>query len=94
MTGMAAGALGMYYGASKFMRPMPFYTEAGRTAALKKFKTELDLTPQQAAEVETILNDYVLHYRNLLDDGNVRMKAILNPDQQVKLEKLRREIPR
>ena len=72
-----------------------FWREGGKELSLQKLKKELDLTPQQASEMEVILDDFVQYYDALQSqmDGvrrncKDRVVAMLTPDQQQKFEKL------
>lgn len=94
LCGAAAGALGM----RMFTPRVPAaaaWTAGGREWTLEMMKKELDLTPQQAAEIETILDEFVLYYQNLqgqMDDfraeGRKRILRVLTPEQRARFEKM------
>jgi hypothetical protein len=95
--GMTAGMLTMALGAHRWMHPgqQPAWRESGKEVSLQRFKTELNLTPQQADQLETILDDFFTYYHTLqaqLDDvkasGRQRILRILNDDQKRKFEKI------
>ena len=69
-------------------QPTPFYTEAGKQISLGKWKKDLDLTPDQTREIESILDDFSTYYRNVVSDGKTRILRILNDDQKKKFQKL------
>lgn len=92
LCGAAAGAL-----ATRMFSPrMPAaWTAGGREWTLEMMKKELDLTPQQAAEIETVLDEFVLYYQNLqgqMDDfraeGKKRILRVLTPEQRARFEKM------
>jgi Spy/CpxP family protein refolding chaperone len=92
LAGAAAGAVAMNLGLHRYMhRPEPFYTVGGKEIWLQRWKKELALTPEQSAEMGTILDDFVTYYRNVLSDGKGRILKILNAEQQKKLNKLLEE---
>ena len=58
-------------------------------------KKDLDLTPQQAAQIETVLDEFVLYYQNLqgqMDDfraeGKNRIISVLDEKQKARFEKM------
>jgi Spy/CpxP family protein refolding chaperone len=100
LTGSAAGALGMRYSLrGQLQKPTPSWREAGKEISLQKFKKELDLTPDQAREIETILDDFVMYYQTLqaqMDEvrasGKERIVKILTPEQREKFGKMMSEL--
>lgn len=73
--------------------------QANRDAILNRFRTELDLTPNQTERLALVLDDYRQYYQSLqeqLDDlratGKNSITRILNPEQRVKFDKLMTEI--
>lgn len=63
--------------------------------SLQLWKKELDLSPGQAAEIETILDDFVMYYDTLqaqMDEvrasGKAKIKQILNDHQRQKFDKM------
>ena len=93
LSGALFGALAMRYTASPPERPRggAYWREGGREVSLQKFKSELDLTPDQAKEIETVLDDFVMFTQTLqaqMDDvratGKQRILRILREDQRKK----------
>ncbi|MEZ5399697.1 MAG: hypothetical protein R2729_08500 [Bryobacteraceae bacterium] len=97
LCGSVAGALGLRYasrqqvvsGAGKTWK------EGGREISLQRFRTELDLTDDQANEVEAVLDDFMKYYQTLqaqMDevraDGKERIIHILKPDQQERFKRM------
>jgi len=69
--------------------------ETGRAALLERFKTEVNLTPEQTQQLEMVLDDYFTYYHTLqaqLDDvradGKERIMRLLNDDQKRRFENL------
>lgn len=94
LCGAAAGALGMRMFASR-VPAAAAWSAGGREWTLDLMKRELDLTPEQAAEIETVLDEFVLYYQNLqgqMDDfraeGKKRILRVLTPEQRRRFEKM------
>ena len=94
LCGAATGALAMRMFASR-MPAAAAWSAGGREWTLEMMKKELDLTPQQAAEIETVLDEFVLYYQNLqgqMDDfraeGKKRILRVLTPEQRARFEKM------
>lgn len=100
LCGMAAGALMVKVTGVAAARPsISTWKETTREMTLARFKKELDLTPEQAREMETILDDYVLYYQNLQGQiadirmqGHERILRILDPQQREKFESMMTEL--
>ena len=89
LTGAIAGAVAMNLGGHKFMhRSAPFWTAEGKQISLQKWQRELNLTTQQTQDLESILDDFGLYYRNVLSDGKSRILKILDEDQKRKFNRL------
>ncbi|MGD0013541.1 MAG: hypothetical protein ABSD56_03820 [Bryobacteraceae bacterium] len=79
--------------------PQPAWKDGRQAAALERFRQELDLTPQQTEQLETILDDFFTYYHTLqaqLDDvrssGQQKILRILDEKQKKKFEKLMSEL--
>jgi Spy/CpxP family protein refolding chaperone len=100
LCGAAAGVLGMRLaGYTSPSRVSATWQQGGREMAMDRFRKELNLTPEQAAELETVLDDFVLVYQNLqgqMDDfraeGRKRILRILTPEQRQKFDKIMNEV--
>jgi hypothetical protein len=96
LCGAAAGVLGMRLAGSAMARPsISTWKESTRDLTLDWFRRELQLTPDQAREIEAVLDDYVIYYQNLqtqMDDfryeGKKRILQILNEEQREKYLKM------
>jgi hypothetical protein len=71
----------------------------GKANLLDRFKREVNLTPEQTRQFETVLDDYFAYYHTIqaqLDDvradGKDRMLRILNDDQKRRFEQLMNEL--
>lgn len=100
LSGALFGALAMRMSyAPERHRGGPYWKEGGREISLQKFKKELDLTPEQAREMETILDDFMTYYQTLqaqMDDvratGKQRILRLLREDQKQKFERMLGEL--
>lgn len=88
LCGVVLGALAFTLGAHKKMHREPFWSTTGKDAAVSRVKKELDLTPAQVEQMETILDDFAKYYTTVLTDGKSRILQILNEDQKKKFEKM------
>ncbi|MGO4882725.1 MAG: hypothetical protein ACLP59_18185 [Bryobacteraceae bacterium] len=94
LVGALAGALAMNLGAHNVLHPHPFWDNSGRTEYLKNVTKQLDLTPEQQAQMSSILDDFSKYYQTVLSDGKARILNILTEDQRRKFEKMTKEKPR
>ena len=79
--------------------PERYWKEGGKEISLAKFKKELDLSPQQATEIESVLDDFVMYYQSVqvqMDEvrsnGKSRIVQVLRPDQQKRFEQMMSEL--
>ncbi len=79
----------------------PAWQEGGRELTIEMLRKELALTPEQAAEVETVLDDFVVYYKSLqiqMDDwrieGKKRILRVLGPEQKKKFERIMQQMQR
>jgi len=94
LCGAAAGALVMDFGVHRNRVPS-FETAAGKALYFDRMKRELNLTPAQSEQMESVLNDFWQYYRTVLSDGKQRVEALLNDEQRAKFEKmLQQQLPR
>jgi hypothetical protein len=54
-------------------------------------KRELNLTPTQQEQMESILNDFWQYYRTVLSDSKFKVEQILNEEQRRKFERILQE---
>lgn len=90
LTGALAGAVAFHLGGSRVMRrsPAPFWTEAGKDITVQKWKQELHLNAAQTQELEAVLDDFGLYYRNVVSEIKPRILRILDDEQKRKFDKL------
>ncbi|HEY3415978.1 MAG TPA: hypothetical protein VGM23_03745, partial [Armatimonadota bacterium] len=64
LCGASAGMLAMAAGAHRWMHPQarPAWKDGGKEVSLQRFRQELDLTPAQTEQLETILDDFFTYY--------------------------------
>jgi hypothetical protein len=88
MCGAAIGALAMDFGIHNRVRTPAFETTQGKAAYFARMQKELDLTPAQAEQMQSILNDFWQYYRTVLSESKMRIEQLLNDQQRRKFEKL------
>jgi len=72
---------------------------SGRASTMAHLKKDLDLTPDQAQQIEALLDDLAKYYDNLQgqmddfrQDGKERIMKILTPEQQKKFSRILNEM--
>jgi Spy/CpxP family protein refolding chaperone len=92
LCGAAAGAVAMNYGLHSRLHQTQasFDTAAGKQLYFERMKRELDLTPAQQEQIESILNDFWQYYRTVLSDSKAKVEQILNEEQRRKFERILR----
>lgn len=96
LSGAAAGAITMRMGfPQERHKGTPSWKYDTKEISLQKFRKELDLTPDQTKQMETVLDDFMTYYQYLqaqMDDvranGKMRILQILHDDQKQKFERL------
>jgi hypothetical protein len=100
LTGSAAGGLGMRYTMrAAAQRNVPAWKEGGKDITLQMFRKELNLSEHQSAEVETVLDDFMMYYQTLqaqMDEvranGKERILRLLDEDQKEKFSRMMSEL--
>ena len=100
LAGAMTGGLAMRYGVHSMLHAQtPFWQEGGKQVSLQQLTSQLDLTPTQQAEMETVLDDFVMYVQMLqaqMDDvrasGKQRILRVLNDEQKRRFEKLLSEL--
>lgn len=80
----------------RLSNPKPLaWKEGGKQVTLERLKKELDLTPEQAAQMERVLDDFFAYYHTLqaqLDEvratGKDRILRLLDERQRRKFEQM------
>jgi hypothetical protein len=88
LCGVAAGALGMDGVVHGRARVPAFETPAGKAAYFAHIQKELNLTPAQSEQMESVLNDFWQYYRTVLSDSKQRVEQILDEQQRQKFERM------
>jgi hypothetical protein len=89
-----AGAVVMNLGAHGWLPKKRVSRSGARlesAIALSNLKKELNLSAEQTAQMETILDDFYKYYHTVLSDGKDRILQILDPSQRRRFEQLLRE---
>ena len=100
LSGAALGTLGMTLGAHGWMRQSQLsWKEGGKEISLERLKKELSLSPAQAEQLETVLDDFFMYYHTLqvqLDEvrasGKNRILHILDDQQKDKFNRMMTEL--
>src|SRR5215472_14733199 len=91
LCGAATGAVVMSFGAHARLHQPAFDTAPGKTAYFARIQKELDLTPAQTAQMQSILNDLWQYYRTLMSDSRTRVEQVLTEEQRRKFERILQE---
>ncbi len=91
LCGAAAGAVAMNLGVQARLHQPAFDSPAGRALYFERLEKELDLSPAQSEQMQSILNDFWQYYRTVLTDSKQRVEQVLNQDQRRKFEQLLQE---
>lgn len=90
LCGAATGAVVMNLGHARLHQP-GFDIQAGRTLYFERLQKELDLTPVQTEQLQSILGDFWQYYRTVLSDSKSRVEQVLNEEQRRKFDRLLEE---
>ena len=94
LCGVSAGALAMNLGVHKVMHQPAFDTPEGKVRYFERMQRQLDLTPTQSEQMQSVLNDFWQYYRSVLSDSKSRVEQILTPAQREKFERMLQESQR
>jgi Spy/CpxP family protein refolding chaperone len=86
LCGAAAGAVVMNLGLHKSLHQPAFDTPAGKARYFEHMRKDLDLTPAQSEQIESLLNDFWQLYHTVLSDSKQRVEQLLNEEQKKKFE--------
>ena len=88
LAGAVVGGLAMDLRVHNRQRPVAFDTAQGKALYFEHLRKELDLTPAQAEQMQSVLDDFWQYYRTVLTDGKQRVEQLLTPEQRKKFEQL------
>jgi Spy/CpxP family protein refolding chaperone len=91
LCGAATGAVVMSFGAHTRLHQAGFDTASGKAAYFARIEKELDLTPAQSAQMQSILNDLWQYYRVVISDSRTRVEQVLSEEQRKKFERILQE---
>ena len=91
LCGAATGAVAMNLGIHNLLHQPGFDTAQGKTVYFERLQKELDLTPAQSEQIQSVLNDFWLYYRTVLSDSKARVEQLLNEEQRKKFERILQE---
>jgi hypothetical protein len=88
LCGGVTGALVMDLGIHRRVHAPAFGTVAGKAVSFDRIQKELDLTPAQSTQVQSVLNDFWQYYRTVLSEGKTRVELLLTEPQRAKFERM------
>jgi len=88
LSGAVVGALAMDFGVHNRQRTLSFDSLQAKTLNFDHMQKELNLTPAQAEQMQSVLNDFWQYYRTVLSDGKQRVEQLLDEEQRKKFERL------
>lgn len=88
LCGAAVGALVMDLRVHNRASGPAFNSAQGKAAFFDRMNRELNLTPAQSEQMQSILKDFWDYYRTVLSDGKSRIEQILNEEQRRKFEQI------
>lgn len=91
LCGAVAGAVAMNFGHVQKHKEA-FWTPPAKERTLQNWKEQLDLTPVQTEQINSILDDFGRYYRDVLGDGKARIQHVLTPEQRRKFDKMLDEV--
>jgi hypothetical protein len=95
LCGAAAGAVFMDLRVHNRLRPPVFDSAAGKALYFERLQKELNLTPAQSEQIQSVLNDFWQYYRTVLSDSKHRVDQLLDDGQRRKFERmLQQQLPR
>ena len=93
LCGAVSGAL-VYRAASQSVKAVS-WNESNKDVTLKRLQKELSLTPEQTAEIETVLDDFTMYYQMLqaqMDEvratGKSRIDQLLTEEQRKRFNRI------
>lgn len=88
LCGAASGALVMDYGIHGRMRQSVIDNPAARMLYMEHMQRELQLTPAQSEQIQSVLDDFWQYYHVVLSSSKDRVEQLLSNDQKIKFEKM------
>lgn len=88
LCGAASGALVMDFRVHNRNRAPAFDATASRAMNFEHMQKELNLTPAQSEQIQSVLSDFWQYYRTVLSDSKQRVEQLLTEEQKTKFEKM------
>ena|SRR5262245_46451342 len=88
LCGAAAGALVMDLRVHDRLKPPVLDTATGKAVYFQRLQKELNLSPAQAEQIQSVLNDFWQYYRTVLSESKQQVDQLLNEDQRRKFDRL------
>ena len=88
LSGAVVGALALDLGVHNRQRSLSFDSPQAKALYFEHMQKELNLTPAQAEQMQSVLNDFWQYYRTVLSDGKQRVEQLLDEGQRKKFQRL------
>ena len=88
LSGAVVGALALDFGIHNRQRSLSFDSPQAKALYFDHMQKELNLTPAQSEQMQSVLNDFWQYYRTVLSDGKQRVEQLLDEEQRKKFERL------
>jgi len=88
LCGAASGALLMDFRVHNRSRATILDSTASRAMNFEHMQKELNLTPGQSEQIQSVLSDFWQYYRTVLSDSKQRVEQLLTDEQKQKFEKM------
>jgi hypothetical protein len=88
LSGAVVGALVLDFGVHNRQRSLSFDSPQAKALYFDHMQRELNLTPAQSEQMQSVLNDFWQYYRTVLSDGKQRVEQLLDEGQRKKFERL------
>jgi hypothetical protein len=88
LCGAASGALVMDLGVHNRYRTPALDAAASRAMNFDHMQRELNLSPGQSEQIQSVLSDFWQYYRTVLSDSKQRVEQLLTEEQKQKFEKM------
>lgn len=88
LCGAASGALVMDFRVHNRSRTPSVDSAASRAMNFEHMQRELNLSPAQSEQIQSVLSDFWQYYRTVLTDSKQRVEQLLTEEQKQKFEKM------
>src|SRR5690348_16222428 len=83
LSGAVVGALAFDLRIHNRPHSLSFDSPPAKALYFDHLQKELNLTPAQSEQMQSVLNDFWQYYRTVLSDGKQRVEQLLNDEQRL-----------